>query len=128
VLHAAGDEEGWAQLLDKLAGNQQKDGSLGGATVSVVGSGGDALAIETTGLAVLAWLDDPKYAEQVERGMKFLAEACKAGRFGSTQSTVLALRAITEYDRAHAKPLAPGELQLVVDGEVVGEPVVFTPD
>jgi uncharacterized protein YfaS (alpha-2-macroglobulin family) len=128
VLHAAGDNDGWAQLLDELAGRQQADGSLSGATVSVVGSGGDALAIETTALAVLAWLDDAKYAPQVEKGMKFLAEACKGGRFGSTQSTVLALRAITAYDRARAKPQAAGELQLVVDGEAIGVPIEFTPD
>jgi hypothetical protein len=128
VLAAAGDANGTARLLDNLAGCQQKNGALSGATVSVVGSGGEALAIETTALAVLAWLRDEHYAEQVERGIQFLAESCKAGRFGSTQSTVLALRAITAYDRARAKPQAPGELQLVVDGRPIGEPVVFTPD
>ncbi len=128
VLHAAGDNDGWAQLLDKLAGRQEADGSLCRATVSVVGSSGDALAIETTALAVLAWLDDAKYAPQVEKGMKFLAEACKGGRFGSTQSTVLALRAITAYDRARAKPQAAGALQLVVDGEAIGVPIEFTPE
>jgi uncharacterized protein YfaS (alpha-2-macroglobulin family) len=128
VLAAAGDEEASARLLDKLAGRQQTDGSLSGATVSVVGSGGEALQVETTALAVVAWLLDEHYAEQVEKGIQFLAECCKAGRFGSTQSTVLALRAITAYDRARAKPEAAGELQLLVDGEAVGEPVAFTPD
>jgi hypothetical protein len=128
VLAAAGDANGAARLLDKLAGRQQKNGALSGATVSVVGSSGEALEIESTALAVLAWLRDEHYAEQVERGIQFLAECCKAGRFGSTQSTVLALRAITAYDRARAKPEAPGELQLVVDGEPIGDPISFTPD
>ena len=41
---------------------------------------------------------------KVERSMKCLAESCKAGRFGSTQSTVLALRAIVAYDKARARP------------------------
>jgi hypothetical protein len=95
--------------------------------VSVVGSSGESLEIETAALAVLAWLRDEHYAEQVEKGIQFLAECCKAGRFGSTQSTVLALRAITAYDRARAKPQAAGELQLVVDGQSVGEPIAFTP-
>jgi hypothetical protein len=128
VLAAAGDNEGEARLLDKLAGLQQDDGSLRGAMVSVVGSSGEALQIETTALAVLAWLGHDAYAPQVEKGIQYLAECCKAGRFGSTQSTVLALRAITAYDRSRAKPKAPGELQLVVDGEPVGEPISFTVD
>jgi hypothetical protein len=128
VLSSAGDKDGEARLLDKLAGHQQDDGSLRGATVSVVGSTGEALQIETTALAVLAWLAHDAYAPQVEKGIQFLAECCKAGRFGSTQSTVLALRAITAYDRSRAKPKAPGELQLIVDGQPAGEPMPFTVD
>ena len=63
----------------------------------------------------------PSYAANVEKGIRYLAEQCKAGRFGSTQSTVLALQAIVAYDQARAKPKAPGELQLVVDGKPIGE-------
>ena len=104
VLALAGDKDGENHLLDKLAGKQQADGSLGGATTSVIGSGGDALSIETTALAVLAWLRSPKYASNVENSIKYLAESCKAGRYGSTQSTVLALRAIVAYDKSRAQP------------------------
>lgn len=125
VLGLAGDKEGENHLLDKLAGKQQEDGSLGGATTSVIGSGGEALTIETTALAVLAWLKNPSYATNVEKSIKFLAESCKAGRYGSTQSTVLALRAIVAYDKSRANPTQPGSLRLVVDGKPVGEPVAF---
>ncbi len=104
VLALAGDKDGEDRLLDKLAGKQQADGSLAGATTSVIGSGGEALSIETTALAVLAWLRDPQYAVNVERSIKYLAESCKAGRYGSTQSTVLALRAIVAYDKSRAQP------------------------
>jgi uncharacterized protein YfaS (alpha-2-macroglobulin family) len=128
ALGLAGDEEGLNHLLDKLAGSQTEDGSLEGATMSIVGSGGDALKIETTSLAVLAWLKNSRYAANVEKSIKYLAETCKAGRFGSTQSTVLALRAIVAYDQSRARPKAPGSLQLVVDGEEVGQPVAFTED
>ena len=55
-----------------------------------------ATLVLVTSLAVLAWLSDPSFTGSVERGVKFLAESCKAGRFGSTQSTVLALKAIVE--------------------------------
>jgi len=128
VLGRAGDKVGENHMLDKLAGKQQSDGSLQGATVSVVGSGGDALKVETTALAVTAWLNNPAYAANVEKSIQFLAETCKAGRFGSTQSTVLALRAIVAYDASRAKPKAPGSLQLLVDGKPVGDAVSFTAD
>ncbi len=128
VLAMGGDAEGANHMLDRLAGRQTEDGSLSGATTSVVGSGGEALQIETTALAVLAWLKNPRYAPNVEKSIKYLAESCKAGRFGSTQSTVLALRAIVEYDRSRAKPKAPGSLQLIVDGQPVAGAVAFTAD
>ena len=125
VLTLAGDQDGANHLLDKLAGKQQPDGSLSGATTSVIGSGGEALQIETTALAVLAWLQNPRYASNVEKSIKYLAESCKSGRYGSTQSTVLALRAIVAYDKSRAQPKEPGKLQLIVDGQSIGQPVPF---
>ena len=128
VTALAGDKDATNQLLDRLAGKQSDDGSLSGATTSVVGSGGLALQIETTALAALAWLSHPRYAGNVEEAIRFLAESCKSGRFGSTQSTVLALKAIIAYDQSRAHPKAPGTLQLIVDGTAVGEPVAFGAD
>lgn len=128
VFSRAGEKEGEEHMLDKLAGRQASNGSVEGATVSVVGSGGESLRIETTSLAATAWLRNPKYTQNVERAIKYLAEVCKGGRFGSTQSTILALRAIVAYDKAHAKPTSPGTLQLIVDGKPVGDPVIFTND
>ncbi|MDB4730280.1 MG2 domain-containing protein [bacterium] len=128
VFSLAGDRDGEEHMLDKLAGLQASDGSLEGATVSVVGSGGEALKIETTALAATAWLRNSAYSLNVEKAIEYLSGVCKGGRFGSTQSTILALQAIVAYDQAHAKPKAPGTLQLVVDGRPIGEPVAFTKD
>ncbi|MCP4945822.1 MAG: A-macroglobulin complement component [Planctomycetaceae bacterium] len=128
VFSLAGDKDGEEHMLDKLAGRQASDGSLEGATVSVVGSGGEALKIETTALAATAWLRNPAYSLNVDNAIEYLAAVCKGGRFGSTQSTILALQAIVAYDKAHAKPKTPGTLQLVVDGRPVGEAVAFTQD
>jgi len=125
VMLLAGDRSGAAAVLDRLAGRQIDNGSLKGATVSVIGSTGEALDIETTALAVLAWLKDPQFAANVESGIRYLAEQCKAGRFGSTQSTILALKAIIAYDQSRALPRAPGQLELFVDGRPVGSPVKF---
>ncbi len=128
VMLSAGDKDAADPLLDKLSGLQQDNGSITGATQSVVGSGGDALAIETTALAVQAWLQNERYSYNVERSIKFLAESCKSGRFGSTQSTVLALRAIVAYDKSRARPEAAGSLVLVVDGKQVGDTIAFDTD
>src|ERR1051326_6827419 len=126
ILHAAGDQAGARQLMDKLAKSQDPDGHVKGATTSITRSGGDALSIETTALSVLAWLHDPSYSADVERGLKWIVESNKNGRFGSTQSTILALRSIVAYDAAHARPKAPGRVVLSLDGKTVGTPVIFT--
>ncbi len=125
VAAIAGDQDTARKLMDKLTGLQAADGSVTGGTTTIVASGGEALKIETTSLALLAWLRNPAYAGQVEKGVQWLAESCKAGRYGSTQSTVLTLRAIISYDKARAKPKAPGSIQLRVDGRIAGSEVPF---
>lgn len=125
VLAEAGQKDESRRLAEKLAKLQDAKGMVGGATASIVGSGGEALAIETTALAVLAWLKHRELAGPVEKAIQGLAESCKGGRYGSTQSTVLALKAVVEYDRARSRPKAPGSLQLLVDGKPIGDPVAF---
>ena len=70
-------------------------------------------------------LRDQRHGGAVEKAMRFLAESCKAGRYGSTQSTVLALRAIIAYDKLMASPKAAGQVSVLVDGMLVGRPVEF---
>ena len=125
VLHRAGDKEGRNKLLDRLVQLQEPNGEIKGATTSIVGSGGEALTIETTALATLAWLTDEDYIDFADKGVKYLAEVCKGGRFGSTQSTVLAVQAIVEQDKILARPKSDGTLQLMVDGKAIGAPVKF---
>lgn len=112
-------------LMDKLVGQQQQDGSVGGATTSIVGSGGESLTVETTALAALAWMRESAHAGHLEKAIRYLAEVCKGGRYGSTQSTVLALRAIVAYDKARARPKASGSVRVYVDGQPVGSEVAF---
>lgn len=125
ALHRAGDRAAATGLMDRLQTKQTESGLVEEARTSITRSGGENLNIETTALALLAWMREDRYAANVERGMRYLAESCKAGRFGTTQSTVLALRAIVSYDRAHAKPRAPGSVQLFLDGEPLGAPLAF---
>lgn len=128
VVQLAGKQDVANRLLDKLSGLQEDNGSVSGAVVSVVGSGGEALTIEASSLAMLAWMKHDSHASQVEKGIKYLAEVCKGGRFGSTQSTVLALRAIVEYDARRAQPTTVGAVTLWVDGEQVGTAMAFDKD
>ncbi|MBN1209966.1 MAG: A-macroglobulin complement component [Myxococcaceae bacterium] len=125
VLALANEGAEARRLMDRLAAKQGKEGVVEGGTQSIVGSMGETLQIETTALAVLAWLRNPAYAANVERSMKFLASSCDGGRYGSTQSTVLALRAVVAYDKARAGKRAPGAVRVYVDGQPVGSAVRF---
>ncbi len=116
------------KLLDTLARAQAESGVVDDATTSIVGSSGISLQVETTALAVLAWLQDERYTGSVESGIRWISESCKAGRYGSTQSTVLALRAIMAYDKARAGARKPGVVSLYVDGRRCGTPVQFDSD
>jgi hypothetical protein len=111
--------------MDRLAKAQSKEGFVDGATTSIVGSGGTALVIEATSLAALAWLRDDAYAGSVEKAIRWICECCKGGRFGSSQSTVLALKAIVAYDKSRATPKAPGKVRLLIDGHEAGSWVDF---
>src|SRR5439155_12941005 len=125
AVRLAGEKEAARALMDRLAKLQDKDGHVLGAKTTVVGSGGESLQIETTSLATLAWLREPSFAGNVENAIRYLADSCKAGRFGSTQSTVLALRAIVSCDKAQAHPTAAGKIQLFVDDQPVGDAMAF---
>jgi uncharacterized protein YfaS (alpha-2-macroglobulin family) len=127
IAALAGDPASAAALNQRLAKLQQESGAVAGGTQTIVGSTGESLAVETTALAMLSWLRDEAFALPVERALKYLADVCKGGRYGSTQSTVLALRAIVTHDARHARPKGTGTVTLLVDGRQVGEPVAFTP-
>jgi uncharacterized protein YfaS (alpha-2-macroglobulin family) len=128
IASLQGDKTLAIKLMDRLLRKQAKDGQVDGAATSITRSGGDSLTLETTALAVLAWLREPAYAGAVEKSMNWLTESCKAGRFGSTQSTILCLRAIIAYDKGRATPKAPGTVQVIVDGHPMGSPAPFAAD
>jgi hypothetical protein len=81
-------------LLDRLSGMARDDGSLeGAATVTV--SRGISRTVETTALAALAWQKRPSFSEQAGKAVQWLRSNRQgSGHFGSTQATVLALKAL----------------------------------
>jgi hypothetical protein len=113
---AAANRPEAAAVRRHLATLQQTDGSLCGTSTSITGSGGRDLAVETTGFAMLAWLDEPEFAARTRSAAEFLLSCRSArGTFGATQATITALRALTRYAAATRTMRAPGSLR-VFDG------------
>jgi hypothetical protein len=122
VLVLRGDRETAITLLDRLRDKHMKDGAITGAETSVTRSGGRDLQIETTALAALGWLraNDARYAAAVRAATRWMVQRrAGAGGFGSTQSTILALKALTLHARTHAHPPEAGEVRLLVAGKPV---------
>jgi alpha-2-macroglobulin-like protein len=109
-------------LLRTLAGQQKPDGHVDGARTSITHSGGRDLQIETTALTVLAWLkaNRPEFAVNVQNAVKWIGQQRGGhGAFGSTQSTILALKALIAFTRANKKTAEAGEVRLFLgDGRV----------
>jgi alpha-2-macroglobulin-like protein len=112
-------------LLKVLAKAQAKDGSVPGAETSITKSSGQALVIETTALAMLGWLkanDTGEFRAQLDASSKWLgSQKGGAGAFGSTQSTILTLKALIEYARTQKRATESGELRVVINGGVVAK-------
>ena len=107
-------------LLKKLAGYQQTDGVLIGKT-TVTSSGGLSLKMETTALAALAWVKSPEFLVQARLATRWMA-ANRQGTagFGSTQATVLALKALVAVANGSGQLLG-GSLQVKIGGQTVAE-------
>ena len=105
-------------VLRKLAGLQQAGGQLQGTRTSITGSSGRDLEIETTALAVLAWLkaNRPEFNPAVQKAVKWLGQQRGGyGGFGNTQSTILALKALIAHTRVNRKTANAGELKLYIN-------------
>jgi uncharacterized protein YfaS (alpha-2-macroglobulin family) len=110
-----------AEALRKLAALQSKDGHFPGARETITRSGGSALLIETTALAALALLRSPAQALPAARALDWLAsQRSGGGGFGSTQATVLALKALA---RAPQGGPPEGTVTLRVNGSPLSLPI-----
>jgi hypothetical protein len=112
-------------LLKALRSAQQADGRLTGAAISITGSGGRDLEIETTALATLGWLRANRpgdFNENVQKAAKWIGQQRGGyGGFGSTQSTILALKALIAFTHDNKKVPVDSELVLEVNGERVSK-------
>lgn len=109
------------ELLEKVKSWQKDDGHLDAAQTSITGSGGRDLQIETTALAVLGWLkatEPGKFTPAVQKAVTWIGQQRGGyGGFGSTQSTILALKALIAFAKANKRTPEAGEVRLFVGGE-----------
>jgi hypothetical protein len=106
-----------AALLRTVAEAQKEDGHLDAKQTSITGSGGRDLQIETTALAVLGWLktDALAFDKPIRNAVKWIGQQRGGyGGFGSTQSTILALKALIEHAKANKRIPEAGEVRLFI--------------
>ena len=110
------------KVLRKVADQQKDDGRLEAKQTSITGSGGRDLMIETTALGLLGWLktNPAAFDPAIRKAVKWVGQQRGgAGGFGSTQSTILALKALIAHARANKRTPEAGELRLFVGDKQV---------
>ncbi len=118
AMKEAGRTDAAKRFRDQLASMQDADGKLTGATRSVTASRGHGLAVETTSFAILAWLGHPEHGGSVRRALDWLlAQRNGNGTFGSTQATVMAMKAIVGYANSVKPQSFSGLVTITVNGQ-----------
>jgi hypothetical protein len=119
------------ELLAKLAARQQPDGSVPGAATTITRSHGPDAVTETTALAALAWLKDAKpspYEANARLAVQYLhSRRGPFGAFGSTQATILALKALVEHARTTRKVAEAGRVVVRIGGKEIAA-AAFAPE
>ncbi|MEW6283410.1 MAG: hypothetical protein AB1758_32675, partial [Candidatus Eremiobacterota bacterium] len=109
-------------VLDRLAGRAVRDGDQAHwpAGLSILDQ---TSPVESTALAVLALHRGKRRSDLVADGLRYLADARSAqGDWGTTQATILALKALTEASTPVDPPV--GTVTVLVDGKPAGEVVL----
>ena len=111
------------KLLADLIAAQDNDGSWKNAQHSITMSGGKSLLIETTAISVLALLKAEETNKvALNKAVKYLvASRSGQGGFGSTQGTILALKALTAYAKFSKRTSESGTVEVWIDDKKVGE-------
>lgn len=109
------------KLLRLLISLQSEEGEFIANEGTITMSGGVAMKVEATALAILAMLKSDNIDEKaLTKSVKYLMSTRSNGSFGSTQSTVLALKALIAYSRYSKKTKTSGTLVVFVNGQKAG--------
>jgi len=97
---------------------EESSGKVADALTSITSSKGEYLDIETSSIAVIAWMhEQSRYSTSIEKAINFIQKNVDAGSYGSTQSTVLALKALTTYMKEFSSINGEGDFVLRVNGQ-----------
>ncbi|OYP35040.1 MG2 domain-containing protein [Rhodopirellula sp. MGV] len=116
TLQNVGRQTAAQQLRDRLIEMQQASGQFEGQT-TITQSGGLSRTVETTSLAIMAMHSDPAKLDAIRRASDWLLANRRGGGFGSTQATVLALKALVKVHQ-QIRGVDGGQIQLLINGEV----------
>lgn len=107
------------EALNALVKQQAKDGSFTGSSHSITYSQGQSLTIETSALSIMAILNSGgKHGTALNNTVQFLTSTRSgSGVFSSTQGTILALKALTEYAKFSKKTTEDGTIEIYIDGK-----------
>lgn len=111
------------KALETLNNLQAKNGSWNGKIHSITCSTGKGLSVETTSLAVLANLKaENKNGKIIQDGTKFIMESRSGhGGFGNTQSTIMALKALTAFSKFAKRTASSGDILIYADGKQIAQ-------
>lgn len=111
-------------VAKRLAGLQDKAGHFPGAKETITMSGGESLEIETAALAALALMKASPAGEHevaIRNAIGWInGKRDGYGSFGSTQGTVLALKALARYADYSRRTSASGVVTVRINGKQVG--------
>lgn len=109
--------------LEALLSRQDKNGSWTGSTHSITYSQGRSLTIETTAIAAMALMKAPgRNIGSLKQALDFIVNSRDgSGTFSSTQGTILALKALTQFAKESKKTSENGTIAVYVDGRKVAE-------
>ncbi|HEX2957774.1 MAG TPA: MG2 domain-containing protein [Chitinispirillaceae bacterium] len=117
------DSQRGNEFLKLLMSKQDKDGSWCGTRHSITRSEGIGLKLETTSLVCLAIMSSRQGDNNaLVNGIKFIVKSRDgSGGFGSTQSTIMSLKALTKYAQFARKTDAPGTIIVSVNDKDVAK-------
>jgi hypothetical protein len=123
ALFCFNDTQRGNEILKALMSKQDKDGSWCGTRHSITRSEGIGLKLETTSLAALAIMSSKQGDNNaLVNGIKFIVKSREgSGGFGSTQSTIMSLKALTKYAQFARKTDAPGTIIVSVNDKDVAK-------
>ncbi len=118
----ANDRDFTRQAMQALIDARTESGDQVSWTAAETGvySTGPSAAVETTGLAVQALLKWSQASEVSRKALAFLtAKKQAAGNWGTTQATIMALRALLLASQSNAADVR-GNVQVLLDGKAAG--------